>query len=59
MAEPWLTRDSGLHPDGDRWIISQDVGTLGGDVAADDNPEPERFLVVTNWFEELRERLGN
>ena len=21
--------------------------------------EPERFLVVTNWFTELRERMGN
>ena len=21
--------------------------------------EPERFIVVTNWFEELRQRMGN
>ncbi len=58
IAGPWLTRDSDLHPDGDRWIISQDVGAPGGD-AANDAPAAERFLVVTNWFEELRERLGN
>jgi Tol biopolymer transport system component len=58
MAGTWLTRDSDLHPDGDRWIISQEAGVPGGG-AADEAPESERFLVVTNWFEELRERLGN
>jgi len=21
--------------------------------------EPERFIVVVNWFEELRQRMGN
>jgi Tol biopolymer transport system component len=39
---------SDLHPDGDRVIVAQNAGA-----------EPERFLVVTNWFEELRERMGN
>ena len=45
---------SDLHPDGDRIVVAQNV--LIGDSAA---PEPERFLVVTNFFEELRQRMGN
>ena len=48
-----------LHPDGDRLVIPQDVIAPGGDTAADEAPEPERFIVVTNWFEELRQRMGN
>ena len=53
------TRYWDLHPDGDRLVIPQDVNAPGGDTAADDAPEPERFIVVTNWFEELRQRMGN
>ena len=49
---------SDLHPDGDRLVVPQDVGASGGDVVADEAVEPERFLVVVNWFEELRERMG-
>ena len=45
-----------LHPDGDRVVILQDVNALGGVTAADGAP---RFIVVTNWFEELRQRMGN
>jgi len=44
-----------LHPDGDRFVVGQNAGMsteVGGQ-------EPERFLVVTNWFEELKERLGS
>ena len=41
---------SGLHPDGDRWIVSQFV------VSAD---EQERLILVQNFSEELRERMGN
>ncbi len=48
---------SDLHPDGDRLVISQGVGDQ--EAEADETAEPERFLVVTNWFTELRERLGN
>ena len=45
------------NPDGDRVLVplgggaSTDQGGAGG-------PE-ERFVVVVNWFEELRQRLGN
>ena len=47
------------HPDGDRLVIVQNLTAPGGDAGADGTPEPERFLVVTNWFEELRQRMGN
>ncbi len=58
LTGTYQTFDSDLHPDGDRLVIPQNVGTPGGDATADEAPA-ERFLVVTNWFEELRERLGN
>lgn len=63
-----LTRDSlftgsynvstlDLHPDRGRLIVAQNVGVnTSADSAAS---EAERFLVVTNWFEELRARVGN
>ncbi len=46
-----------LNAEGDRLIIAQDVGASADGNGADF--EPERFIVVTNWFEELRERMGN
>ena len=46
-------------PDGDRLVIAQVVGMSGSAAAADGAVEPERFLVVVNWFEELLERVGN
>jgi len=48
---------SDLHPDGDRLVIQQYSASSvesAGEVA-----ERERFIVVVNWFEELRERMGN
>ena len=50
----YRTFDSDLHPDGDRLIVSQDIA-----IAAAGIQGLERFLVVTNWFEELRARMGN
>ena len=44
-----------LHPEGDRLVVPQPV--LAADDGAD--AETERHLVVTNWFEELRRRMGN
>ena len=41
-----------LHPDGDRVLVAQSESADGGETAA-------RFILVTNWFTELRERLGN
>ena len=48
---------SDLHPDGDRLIVPQSLNAVAapGDLDA----EPERFVVVVNWFEELRQRMGN
>ena len=46
---------SGLHPDGDRWIVPQNVGSAGPEAGA----EPERLIMITNFFEDLRERMGN
>jgi Tol biopolymer transport system component len=47
---------SDLHPGGDRVVVAQDVGTAS---ALEGAPEPGRFIMVTNFFEELRQRLGN
>ena len=44
-----------LHPDGDLLVVPQPV-RLGGDGP---DLERERHLVVTNWFEELRQRMGS
>jgi len=46
---------SDLHPDGDRIIVGQSQGVTLDAAAA----ESERFIVVTNWFTELRQRMGN
>ena len=40
-------------------MIVQNVSAPGGAAAADGAVEPERFLVVVNWFEELLERVEN
>ncbi len=50
-----------LHPDGNRMIVGHLnlALNLTGDSAGDSDSEPERFIVITNWFEELRERMGN
>ena len=47
--------DSDLHPDGDRLVVPQAVSGITGEGPASG---PERFVVVVNWFEELRERMG-
>jgi serine/threonine-protein kinase len=46
---------SGLHPDGDRWIVASSVGSADPEGGA----QPERLVMVTNFFEELRQRMGN
>ncbi len=43
---------SPFHPDGDRWILQQQVGTA--EVA---DTRPQRLLLVTNFFQELRRFL--
>lgn len=50
-----LSMGSDLHPDGDRWLVLKRPSVVAGDSAA---AEPTRSIVVTNWFIELRERMG-
>ena len=45
-----------LHPDGERFIVA--VNSSAG-AAANAGGEEDRYLVVLNWFEELKERIGN
>lgn len=56
LEGPYLPINSDLHPDGDRIVVT----TGDQSPASADQPDSssERFLVVVNWFEELRERLG-
>jgi serine/threonine-protein kinase len=44
-----------LHPDGDRLLM---VSDQGAPAAAGGTRVAERHIVVFNWFEELKERLG-
>ena len=53
----YVAGNSDLHPDGDRLVIPQIVGAGAAPQGA--APGAERFIVVVNWFEELRQRVGN
>jgi len=56
MAWPEQTQTSvDLHPDGDRFIATR-LGDASGE--DEDAAEEVRAFVVTNWFEEMRARLG-
>ena len=48
---------SDLHPDGDRLLVAQAVSVRP--TPAGEDVEPERSMVVINWFTELRQRVGN
>ena len=48
---------SGLHPDGDRFILT--VNAEPESSRTIDPSRTERLILVQNWFEELRERMGN
>jgi Tol biopolymer transport system component len=50
-----LFQGSGLDPAGERFIVARTPSDSERENAVS---EPERFLVVVNWFEELRERMG-
>ena len=53
FAGRYFSEFSALHPDGEKLVVPQAVTA-----ATDSDGEPERVFVVTNFFEELRERLG-
>lgn len=48
-----------LHPDGDRFMIARRARS-GQPAEAGEalQTDPERYLVVVNWFEELRAAMG-
>jgi hypothetical protein len=46
-----------VHPDGERFLVT--VNEESGAAADGGEPSQTRFLVVLNWFEELRARVGN
>ena len=46
-----------LHPEGDRLVVAQNVTTAT--VSEGGAAEPQRLILVTNWFEELRQRVPN
>ena len=54
FAGDYVRRASDLHPDGDRIIVAQRAS-----VFSDPDTEPLRLIMVTNWVEELLERVGN
>ena len=47
---------SALHPDGDRFILARTVGTADTEGVA---LEPDRLIMVTNFFEELKRLVPN
>ena len=42
-----------LHPDGDRLVVAQNV--TRATASEDDDVQPERLILVQNFFEELRQ----
>ena len=57
VSEPRRVGEAGfrqydVHPDGQRFVIVRFVG------AGEDPDVTPRFTIVTNWFEELKERMG-
>jgi hypothetical protein len=53
IGSPWAWD---LHPDGERFLVMVDDG---GTAATPGEPSPTRYLVVLNFFEELKARMGN
>ena len=57
FSTDYVQRYTDFHPDGNRLVAPLRVGAATD--REDATSEPERFVVVTNWFEELKERMGN
>jgi hypothetical protein len=52
---PGLVRTWDIHPDGSRFImVSTEAGEVGAGI-----PDTEEVYLVVNWFEELKQRMGN
>ncbi len=52
-----LGAGAALHPDGDRFVASILADAAPATIAS--AVQEWRYLVVLNWFTELKERLGN
>ena len=57
LQGPYRPFDWDLHPDGDRFVVTRRVTSASAQT--DGTASPERFLVVVNWFEELKARMGS
>ena len=47
-----------IHPDGEHFLVTVPYSAGGGTEAIASGDQPDRYLVVLNWFEELRQRMG-
>jgi hypothetical protein len=60
LSGRYYASDWDLHPEGDRIVVTRNAPTSASAEAQPDGiVADERFIVVTNWFEELRQALGN
>ena len=48
---------SGLHPDGDRFILAQSVNAAAADEGS--AASEDKLILVQNFFEELKARVPN
>ena len=51
----WFPWD--IHPDGKRFLMQKPSAVTGGESSGEDTAteEPRKIIVVTNWFEELKD----
>ena len=49
----YLLANYDIHPDGERFLFVGAASTTSGEEVS------EKLVIVANWFEELRQRLGN
>ena len=56
FAAGYFRPGSDLHPDGDRLVVPQNLNQVAD---LESEASAERFIVVTNFFQELRQRMGN
>ena len=54
LAGQYSPYNTDIHPQGDRLISTVPAGTAEGA----ETESRERHLIVVNWFEELKERMG-
>jgi hypothetical protein len=50
---------SGFHPEGDRWILASNATNNAADSVSRSSSQPQRLILVENFFEELRGLSSN